>query len=104
MAWADGVIAPAEAEAIRRLVAVAPVKDAERTVALGWLDEPVELEVSFAKNLSASTRRGVYQAAVRLARVDMHVAPQERQLLDKLREALGLDAEAARAIEDELAR
>ena len=102
MAWADGVIAPAEAEALRRLVAVAPIQPADRDVALSWLDAPVELDTDFAKRLGKESRRGVYLAAVRLAKVDLHVADQERELLDRLRDALGIDAAAAEAIEAEV--
>jgi uncharacterized membrane protein YebE (DUF533 family) len=102
MAWADGVIAPAEAEALRRLVAVAPIQPAEREVALAWLDQPVELDTRYVSRLSSESRRGVYRAAVRLARVDLHVADQERALLDQLKDALGLDGPAAEAIEAEV--
>lgn len=102
MAWADGVIAPAEAEALRRLVAVAPIQPGERETALSWLEQPVRLDTDFAARLGKESRRGVYLAAVRLAKVDLHVADQERDLLNQLREALGIDAAAAEAIEAEV--
>src|SRR5687767_11246905 len=99
MAWADGVIAPAEAEALRRLIALAPIKEAEREVARGWLVQPVELDTDYVASLGNEARRGVYQAAARLAKVDMKVAPEERALLDRLRDALGIDSTVAAEIE-----
>ena len=102
LAWADGVIAPAEAEALRRLIAVAPVAEAERDVALGWLDERVDLETSRVRQLGAESRQGVYQAAVRLARIDLNLAAQERALLDRLRDALDIDPATAADIESRL--
>lgn len=99
VAWADGVIVPAEAEALRRLVAVAPIQAAEREVALGWLKERVELDTAYVSGLGAEARKGVYQAAVRLAKVDLHMAKEERGLLDRLSSALGLDPAVAREVE-----
>ncbi|HTE55073.1 MAG TPA: DUF533 domain-containing protein [Kofleriaceae bacterium] len=103
MAWADGVVAPAEAEALRRLIAVAPIAEAERAIALGWLDQPMELDASRLRGLGAESRHGVYQAAVRLARIDLELASQERALLERLREALGIDPATAADIESRLA-
>jgi len=102
LAWADGVIAPAEAEALRRLIAVAPVEESERAAALAWLDEPLELDASRLRQLGTESRHGVYQAAVRLARIDLDMAAQERALLDRLRETLGIDAATATDIESRL--
>jgi len=103
LAWADGVIAPAEAEALRRLIAVAPIEEPERQIAIGWLDEPVALDTAKLSGLGAESRRGVYQAAVRLARIDLNMAAQERALLDQLRQALDIDTATARDIESRLA-
>lgn len=102
LAWADGVIAPAEAEALRRLIAVAPVEEPERAVALAWLDEPLELDATKLRQLGTESRQGVYQAAVRLARIDLNVASQERALLERLRDTLGIDAATAADIESRL--
>lgn len=102
LAWADGVIAPAEAEVLRRLIAVAPVEESERSVALAWLDEPLELDASQLRQLGTESRHGVYQAAVRLARIDLNVAAQERALLERLRDTLGIDAATASDIESRL--
>lgn len=102
-AWADGVVAPAEAEALRRLIAVAPIAEAERGTALSWLDEPIELDVSSLRRLGTESRHAVYQAAVRLARIDLNVAAQERAMLERLREALSIDPATAADIESRLA-
>lgn len=102
LAWADGVIAPAEAEALRRLIAVAPVQESERLVALGWLDERVELDTARVRQLGTESRHGVYQAAVRLARIDLDLAGEERALLERLREALAIDAKTAAELESRL--
>jgi hypothetical protein len=102
MAWADDVMAPAEAEALRRLVDSAPISDAEREVALGWIRQPVALETEFAGRLGEEARLGVYRAAVRLARVDLELAVRERELLDRLRDALAIDLAAAAELESSL--
>jgi uncharacterized membrane protein YebE (DUF533 family) len=99
VAWADGVVAPAEAEALRRLIAAAPVSPAEREIALAWLSSPVELDTGQVSAMSREGKRGVYQAAARLTRVDLEVAAEERALLERLREALGIDEVTAREIE-----
>ncbi|HYU16312.1 MAG TPA: hypothetical protein VEL05_09580 [Candidatus Acidoferrum sp.] len=102
LAWADGVVAPAEAEALRRLIAVAPIEEPERDVALGWLDEPLELDASRLRALGHDSRHRVYQAAVRLARIDLNLATQERALLERLREELAIDPATAADIESRL--
>jgi len=99
VAWADGVIVPAEAEALRRLIALAPIKDHERDKARGWLTTPVDLDTDYVSGLGNEARRGVYQAAARLAKVDLTIAPQERALLDRLRDALRLEPAVAAEIE-----
>jgi uncharacterized membrane protein YebE (DUF533 family) len=102
LAWADGVVAPAEAEALRRLIAVAPIEEAERAVALAWMDDPIELDASRLRKLGTESRHNVYQAAVRLARIDLNLAAQERALLERLRQALHIDRATAAAIESRL--
>lgn len=99
-AWADGVIADAEAAAMRRLIESADLTDDERSTALGWLDEKVELDTAELGELSDEARQGVYRAALRLAAVDLDVDAAERTFLDRLRDALGIDADTARSIHD----
>jgi uncharacterized membrane protein YebE (DUF533 family) len=102
LAWADGVIDPAEAEALRRLVAVAPIQPEERSTALGWLSArpaSLDLETGYVSRLSQDSRRSIYQAAMRLAMVDRRVAAEERAMLDRLRDALRLDPAVAAELE-----
>jgi uncharacterized membrane protein YebE (DUF533 family) len=98
-AWADGVIAEAEAAAMKRLIEAADLDASERETALGWLDAPVELDGIDLEGLSDEARSGIYRAAARLAAVDLDVAESERAFLGRLREALALDEATAREIE-----
>jgi uncharacterized membrane protein YebE (DUF533 family) len=99
MAWADGVIADSEAQAMRRLIGAAELDDDERTAAYRFLDEKVELDTANVSQLSEDARRGIYRAACRMAAVDREIAPAERQLLDKLRGHLEIAEEVAKDIE-----
>lgn len=99
VAWADGVIAEAEAEAMKRLIAGADLTDAERVEANGFLTKKVELETENISGLSDTVREGIYRAAYRLAKVDLEVANEERDFLGRLREGLSLSAEVCEGIE-----
>jgi uncharacterized membrane protein YebE (DUF533 family) len=99
MAWADGVLADAEASALRRLISGAQLDEAEATLATSWLAEPVQLDEAGLVELSGDARNGIYRAACRMAALDREVAQSERSLLVRLRDALGLGLEAAREIE-----
>jgi uncharacterized membrane protein YebE (DUF533 family) len=99
MAWADGSIADAEAQALRRLIGAAELTDEERAAAARYLDEKVDLDTASISEMSEDARRGIYRAACRMAAVDRVVAESERAMLDKLRGHLGLAAEVARDIE-----
>jgi len=99
MAWADGVIADAEAHALRRLIGAAELDDEERPIAYRFLDQRVELDTVGVEALSEDARRGIYRAAARMAVLDGAIAPQERMLLDRLRGHLGLAEAVARDIE-----
>ena len=98
-AWADGVIADAEAAAMKRLVAVADLSEDERNTANSWLETKVELETASMKALSEGAREGIYRAAVRLAAVDCDVAVEELAFLSRLREGLSLEPAKAQEIE-----
>jgi uncharacterized membrane protein YebE (DUF533 family) len=102
MAWADGVIADAEAVAMKRLIEAAELSGQERTTALGWLETKVELETGGVGELGDSARLGVYRAAARLAAVDLEVADEERALLGRLRELLNIDEDTAKKIEADI--
>jgi uncharacterized membrane protein YebE (DUF533 family) len=99
MAWADGVIADSEAQALRRLIGAAELDDDERTQAYRFLDQKVELDTVGVEHLSEDARRGIYRAACRMAAVDRAIAPQERSFLDRLRGHLAIGEEVAHEIE-----
>jgi uncharacterized membrane protein YebE (DUF533 family) len=100
LAWSDGVLAEEEAAAMRRLITSAALTDAERLDALAFLAAPVEPELARLDGLSGPAREAIYQAAVRLAALDLDIAEEERSFLKRLRQGLGLDPAAAKAIED----
>lgn len=99
VAWADGVIADAEAAAMKRLVESADLTDEERQTALGWLENKVELDTANIDGLSEEARHGIYRAAARLAAVDLDVAAEERSFLDKLRTHLEISEQTAATLE-----
>jgi uncharacterized tellurite resistance protein B-like protein len=99
VAWADGMLAEAEAQGLRRLVATADLTADERLAAARMLDTEVALPDAFLEDLDEDARWGVYRAACKLAVVDRVLAPAERKLLDKIRDRLALDAATARVIE-----
>lgn len=102
MAWADGVIADAETDAIRRLISIAELTEAERKTARSFLEQPVELDTAAMTALSEPARIGIYRAAVRLAMVDHDLAAEEASMLARLREGLGISDEAAESMQKEL--
>lgn len=99
VAWADGVIAPAEADGFRRLIDAAALTDDERAVARGLLLEKVELSNASFDHLNNDARAGIYRAACRMALVDSEVAAAERVLLERLRNKLAIPFEVAQEIE-----
>jgi uncharacterized membrane protein YebE (DUF533 family) len=99
MAWADGKVVKQEKAALERLIAGAQLSDGERAVALGFLDQRVELDSAVPKSLSPEAKEGVYRAACKLSTIDKDVAEAERAFLAKLRAALAIDAAAAAKIE-----
>jgi uncharacterized membrane protein YebE (DUF533 family) len=99
LAWADGVVKPAEATALRRLIDAAELTDDERVHAQGFLARKVELDPTNLEGLSVDSRQGIYRAACRLAAVDRDVADVERSFLAALRSALAVAPDAAEHIE-----
>jgi len=99
LAWADGVMQPSEAAAMRRLIDAAELSDADRAQALSFLDQKVELDTSNVADLGEDARRGIYRAACRLAAVDRTVAEDERAFLVRLRDGLAISAQVAQEIE-----
>lgn len=99
VAWADGVIAAAEADGFRRLIDASSLSAEERAIARGFLLERVELADQSLSHLSEDARAGIYRAACRMALADNNVAPAERALLTKLGERLGMARELTQQIE-----
>lgn len=99
VAWADGMLAEAEAEGLRRLIRSADLTGEERNAALGLLDQRVDLPQVYLNNLSPESRRGIYRAACRMAVVDHVFAHAERKLLDRLQTVLGIPLDIAQEIE-----
>lgn len=102
VAWADGVLAEAEAEGMRRLIRTADLTPEERSAATRYLDTRVDLPDVVLTNVNPEARRGIYRAACRMAVVDHVFAHAERKLLDRLRGMLSIPAEIATEIEADI--
>lgn len=102
VAWADGVLAEAEAEGMRRLIRTADLTPEERTSATRYLDTRVDLPDVVLTNVNPEARRGIYRAACRMAVVDHVFAHAERKMLDRLRGMLSIPAEIAAEIEADI--
>ena len=99
IAWADGVLAEAEAEGLRRLITTAELTAEERTTARAFLDDKITLPETYLDMLKPEARRGIYRAACRMAVVDHVFSDTERTMLQKLRDILGIPPETAQEIE-----
>jgi len=99
VAWADGVIAEAEAEGLRRLIRTADLTPDERKAATAFIMDKVDLPDVYLQDLNPESRRGIYRAACRMAVVDHVFASAERRMLDKLQGMLGIPLEIAVEIE-----
>ncbi len=99
VAWADGMLAEAEAEGMRRLIRNADLTPDERAAAARFLDGKVDLPDVYLQNLNPESRRGIYRAACRMAVVDHLFAHAERKLLDRLKGLLGIPEDIATEIE-----
>jgi uncharacterized membrane protein YebE (DUF533 family) len=102
VAWADGVLAEAEAEGLRRLISTAELTPEERKQSMQYLTEKTALPEAYLNTLNPEARRGIYRAACRMAMVDHVLAKSERTMLDKLREILGVPADVAGEIESDV--
>ncbi len=102
VAWADGVLAEAEAEGLRRLIRTAELTPAERTASASFLESPVQLPETYLTSMSPESRRGVYRAACRMAVVDHVYSDTEKKLLAKLRELLAIPDDIASEIESDV--
>ena len=99
-AWADGVIADAEAMAMRAMIAAGKLSDAERAQASTWIEKKVSLDDIELARIPKEERVHIFSVACGVAAMDRDVAAAERGFLDRLAKALGLDdtdAQKARA-------
>jgi uncharacterized membrane protein YebE (DUF533 family) len=99
VAWADGVLAEAEAEGLRRLALAADLTEDERDAVDRAIASKIDLPETYLTDLSVEARRGVYRAACRMAVVDHVFADAERAMLDRLQVLLGIPVEIAHEIE-----
>jgi uncharacterized membrane protein YebE (DUF533 family) len=102
VAWADGVLAKAEAHGLRRLIVSADLTDDERTQALRLLEGAVDLPDLYVANLSVEARRGIYRAACRMALIDHVFVDVERTMLDRLQALLRMPRDIAAEIEADI--
>jgi uncharacterized tellurite resistance protein B-like protein len=102
VAWADGVMAEAEADSLNRLIRTADLTEDERAAARTFVQRRTGLPETYLTNLALEARHGVYRAACRMAVVDHVFSATERALLDRMRNLLGVPAEAAREIESDI--
>ncbi|HEY1813607.1 MAG TPA: DUF533 domain-containing protein [Kofleriaceae bacterium] len=102
VAWADGMLAEAEAEGLRRLIRTAELTADEREASTKFLEARVELPVLYLNNVNAEARRGIYRAACRMAIVDHVFAHAERKMLDRLQGMLNIPKEIAHEIESDV--
>ena len=88
VAWADGVLAEAEAEGLRRLIRTRR-SDGRRAQRRARVPRRARstCPTSYLTNLNPEARRGIYRAACRMAVVDHVFAHAERKLLDRLQTA-----------------
>jgi hypothetical protein len=99
-AWADGVLHPTEAAALRRLIDASEDLTAdERKAAFRLLDGPPAVDVAEVRALRPEAREGVYRAALDIVRLDRVVAPEEEAFLTRLRLVLDLDEKILARIE-----
>ncbi len=99
VAWADGILAEAEASGLRTLIATADLTAEERAAASEFLKRKVDLPNTYLAELSGEARRGIYRAACRLAVVDHVFAQTERDMLHRLRLVLAIPPDIALEIE-----
>ncbi len=99
-AWADGVMHPTEAAALKRLIDASDDLTAdERQEAFGYLERAPAVDVAEVKALRPEAREGVYRAALDIVRLDRVVAPEEEAFLKRLRLVLDLDEKILARIE-----
>lgn len=104
VSWSDGELGEDEAANLERLIKAADLDENERSEARTWLSSAVELGTMDIGALSVNQRLATYQAAVRIALTDQRLDAAERSFLDRVRDALGIDADQAAEIEADMPR
>jgi tellurite resistance protein len=101
-AWADGVLHPREADALRRFIDASTELDPEsRAAAFALLNARPAIELAEVQRLSSDARQGILRAALGIVRLDGKVTPDEEEWLARLRTQLGLDAATQTKIDGE---
>jgi len=100
-AWADQKMHPAEAEAIKRLIAASHLSPEDAADAQALLRVPPAVDVGEVRALAPDAREGVYRAALGIVKLDRVVTDDERAFLARLRASLDLDEEIIARIEAE---
>ena len=88
LAWSDGVLDQAEADALRHLIERAGLPDDARWQAMNYVEFETRLGEINLDALSELERRAMYRAAEVLAMIDEHRDPAEEKVLARLRAAL----------------
>jgi len=88
LAWSDGVLDSAEAEALRKLIERAGLPDDARWQAMNYVEFETRLGEINLDALSEEERRSMYRAAEVLAMIDEHRDPAEEKVLARLRASL----------------
>ncbi|WP_394822620.1 YcjF family protein [Pendulispora albinea] len=89
IAKADGKLMDEERNALEE--ALGEVQLPEGITLDTLLDEPVDVEAQIERIVSPEARRETYQAAVNISMVDGDCDPSEKQILDRLEVAFGLE-------------
>jgi len=101
-AWSDGVLHPAEAAALERLIEASDdLSGAERLEAQAFLGEAPAVDPAEVADLSPAAREGVYRAALGIVALDGKVTYGERSFLARLRASLELDEATLDKLEQE---
>jgi uncharacterized tellurite resistance protein B-like protein len=88
LAWSDGVLDQAEADALRKLIERAGLPDDARWQAMNYVEFETKLGEINLDALSEEERRAMYRAAEVLAMIDEHRDPAEEKVLARLRASL----------------
>ncbi len=99
VAWADGVFADEEKQALDGLLAAFGASDEETAQLRAYAATPRKLDDVPLPDLSADDRRMLLSHAVLLTFVDGEQAEKEKHFLDALSKHLRIPADEAKAIE-----